>query len=134
MADDRNISLDIHDHQSNGPDGYTNTVASDGKVYSYMYSGGTGNGGDVSFTSRGRVTVTVKLPQGTRYQTDNVGFENDVKAFEAWTLSRSRLSWVLSTPRAPGRNNAPFRCRPTELRSTPISMSGPKREARSSHG
>src|SRR5579863_2385862 len=39
------ISLSIQNHPSNGSDGYTDTTASNGKVYSYKYSGGSGKGG-----------------------------------------------------------------------------------------
>lgn len=84
MADDRNISLDVHNHASSGSDGYINTIASDNAVYSYKYSGGTGNGGDVSFTSRGRVNITVKLTHGTRYQIGDVSFANDTNHQLSW--------------------------------------------------
>ncbi|MDA3914967.1 hypothetical protein, partial [Oleiagrimonas sp.] len=30
-----NINLDVHNHASNGSDGYTNTTASNGATYSY---------------------------------------------------------------------------------------------------
>ncbi len=95
MPDNRNIQLDIHDHESNGSDGYTNSVASDGAVYSYKYSGGTGNGGDVSFTSRGRVNVTVQLPSGNRYTVANVTFANDVNHQLSWTNPGSHGNAVI---------------------------------------
>lgn len=85
MPDNRTIQLDLQAHASNGSDGYTNSVASDGAVYSYRYSGGTGNGGDVAFTSRGRVNVTVQLQAGNRYTVASVAFANDI---------HHQLSWV----------------------------------------
>ena len=84
MPDNRNIQLDLQDHASSGSDGFTNSIASDGAVYSYRYSGGTGNGGDVSFTSRGRVNVTVQLPPGNRYTVGSVAFENDINHQLSW--------------------------------------------------
>jgi hypothetical protein len=92
MPDNANISLDVRDFPSNGSDGYTNTAASNGAVYSYKYSGGTGHGGDVAFTGRGRVTVTVQLQSDPRYWISNVGFTND---------TNNQLSWLNSNAHEP---------------------------------
>jgi hypothetical protein len=95
MPDNRTIQLDLHDHASSGSDGYTNTVASDGVVYSYRYSGGTGNGGDVSFTSRGRVNVTVQLQSGNRYTVADVTFANDIHHQLSWVNQGSQGNAVI---------------------------------------
>lgn len=95
MPDNRTIHLDLHDYASSGSDGYTNSVASDGVVYSYKYSGGTGNGGDVTFTSRGRVNVTVQLPSGNRYTVANVTFVNDINHQLSWVNQGSQGNAVI---------------------------------------
>lgn len=82
-----NITLEVQNHASNGSDGFTNTTASNGATYSYRYSGGEGNGGDVIFRSRGRVTVNVGLADAGAYSIDDVSFMGDVN---------QQLSWVNS--------------------------------------
>jgi hypothetical protein len=80
-----NITLEVHDHASSGNDGYTDTTASNGAVYSYRYSGGEGSGGDVIFRTRGRVTVHVRLPNGSNYVVEQVRFSGD---------THDQLSWL----------------------------------------
>lgn len=82
-----NIQLEVHNHASNGSDGFTNTKASNGATYSYRYSGGDGNGGDVIFKTRGRVTFAVHLADGRDYGIDDVSFTGDV---------HDQLSWISS--------------------------------------
>lgn len=84
-----NIQLDIQSHASNGSDGYTDTVASDGSTYSYRYSGGKGGGGDVIFTTRGRVTVNVKLSDGASYSITDVTFADDAHDQLSWLSNAS---------------------------------------------
>ncbi len=73
------ITLDVRNFASSGSDGYTNTTASNGKTYSYKYSGGTGKGGDATFTrSDGhKVTVVLHLQSDSRYSIDSVAFPVD---------------------------------------------------------
>jgi hypothetical protein len=78
MPGNPTIDLDVRNFPSNGSDGYTNTTASNNAIYSYKYSGGTGNGGDVTFTSRGRVTIVVQLQSDPRYTINSITFSNDV--------------------------------------------------------
>lgn len=86
------IHLTVHDTPSNGADGYTDVDAC-GTTYSYLYAGGTGKGGDVTFTKRGKVTVVLKLdnasPSIWRYVFADVTFEDD---------SNDQLSWSGSAP------------------------------------
>lgn len=79
-----NISLEIHNHASNGSDGYTNTTASNGAVYSYRYSGGEGNGGDVVFRTRGRVTVNIHVANDSGYSIEDVEFHDDANQQLSW--------------------------------------------------
>lgn len=80
-----NITLEVHDHASDGSDGFTNTTASNGAVYSYRYSGGEGAGGDVIFHGRGRVIFHVRLANGSGYAIEHVGFVDD---------SHQQLRWL----------------------------------------
>jgi hypothetical protein len=78
------ISLDVHNTPSNGSDGYTDTTASNGAIYSYRYSGGEGKGGDVIFKTRGRVTVNVHVANGSGYSIDDVSFIGDAGEQLSW--------------------------------------------------
>lgn len=96
MADDRNISLKVQNVPSNGADNYTNVIASDGTVYSYQFSevdsnGQTHYGGNVSFTSRGKVTININLPHGNgqHYRIDYVDFADDVHQQVAWNADQT---------------------------------------------
>ena len=86
------ITLSLHDTPAHGSDGYTN-VAACGSTYSYKYSGGTGNGGDVTFIGRRPVTVVLKLnnasPSDRRYTFGDVTFEGD---------DNDQLSWSGNAP------------------------------------
>jgi hypothetical protein len=88
-----NIQLDIQNHASSGSDGYTNTTASNGSIYSYRYSGGEGSGGDVVFRTRGRVTVNVHLGDGRNYSIEDVSFTGDTHQQLRW-LSSSEASSI----------------------------------------
>jgi hypothetical protein len=90
MPSSPRITLEVRNGPSNGSDGYTDTIASNGATYSYRYSGGEGKGGDVIFTTRGRVTVNVHLAGNASYTIDEVGFTGD---------TNEQLSWV-SNPNA----------------------------------
>ena len=82
------INLSLHDTPSNGSDGYTDIDAC-GSTYSYKYSGGTGNGGDVTFTGRRPVTVVLKLNNASssdrRYTLRDVTFEGDGNHQLSWS-------------------------------------------------
>ncbi len=86
------INLGVQAAPSNGSDGYTDVHAC-GTTYSYLYTGGTGKGGDVIFTKRGKVTVVLKLnnasPSDRRYTFGDVTFEGD---------KNEQLSWSGSAP------------------------------------
>lgn len=85
------IRLEVQNHASSGSDGFTNTTASDGATFSYRYSGGEGNGGDVIFRTRGKVTVNVHLADGTNYAIDDVSFTGDIHRQLSW-VSNARAS------------------------------------------
>ncbi|MFD0740486.1 hypothetical protein ACFQZQ_14475 [Lysobacter koreensis] len=75
-----NVSLDIRNSAAPPPpgNGYTDTTASNGAVYSYQYSGGTdGAGGVQETTGSGSGTITVTAGGDPRYQVNNVVFGPD---------------------------------------------------------
>jgi hypothetical protein len=73
----RSITLDVRNASSGGRDGYVDTTASNGQVYSYKYTGGDNNTGDVTFHGRGPATVVVHLKSDPRYAIDEVKFPDD---------------------------------------------------------
>jgi len=89
MPGNPTIDLYVQDHGSNGSDGYTDTTASNGNTYSYRYTGGSGNGGDLTFTQRGAVTIVLQLKGDRRYTISNVSFPSD---------PNNQLSWVSNSP------------------------------------
>jgi hypothetical protein len=75
------VSLDVRDFASTG-DGWTNVTASNGKPYSYKYTGGNqpADDGSVEFASgQGNAAVTLSLIADGRYQiaSNGVTFLND---------------------------------------------------------
>ena len=77
MPGNPTITLDVRNFAASPGDGYTNTTSSINTTYSYKYSGGDSNGGNVTFTSRGRVTIVVQLQSDPRYTINTVGFTGD---------------------------------------------------------
>ncbi len=73
------ISLDVKFGPSGGQPGFFDTTASDGHTYSCRYSGGEGNGGDVTISSsEGRnVNVEVHLDGDRDYTMGDVYFPVD---------------------------------------------------------
>lgn len=78
MPGNPTISLFVKVGPSNGSDGYTNTIASNGATYSYMYTGGDNNGGNVTCNrAQGPVTIVVQLQGDRRFSIDAITFVND---------------------------------------------------------
>ncbi len=76
----RSIALDVRNVSSGGADGYTDVTASNGKTYSYKYSGGEGKGGDVTFHVGTPATVVVQLHSDPRYTINDVTFKDDTNS------------------------------------------------------
>jgi hypothetical protein len=137
MPKDRDISLKVQNVPSNGIDNYTNVIASDGSVYSYQFSevddsGDTHIGGNVSFTSRGKVKININVPHDPRdpadhYQIDYVEFAGDVKQQLSWNVQRTPFKAMLDNTNDdlanvyylvivrdtdPDKNNCTIRCDP----------------------
>jgi hypothetical protein len=88
------ISLDVRNFPSNGSGGYTDIEASNKAIYSYKYSGGTGDGGHVTFTGRGYGEFVVRLQSDPRYTIDHVDFSNDINRQHAWAKDTSTAGRV----------------------------------------
>lgn len=76
-SNSHSITLDVRNASSGGADGYTDVTASNGRTYSYKYSGGEGNGGDVTFHVGTPATVVVQLHSDPRYTINDVTFKDD---------------------------------------------------------
>lgn len=88
MPNNFSVSLDIRNFPSNGSDGYTNTTASNGSIYSYQYSGGNGGGGNVNVPGAGNAgsnaAITITMNSDPRYSITGVGFRDDTLNQFAW--------------------------------------------------
>lgn len=102
-----NVSLDVRNWPSNGSDGYTNTNASNGTVYSYAYSGGTdGHGGVDQTASTGTGTITVTLASDPRYTINDVGFSGDIENQLSWAPgSASTIAVITDTDTSTGEGD-----------------------------
>lgn len=78
MPGNPTITLVVVNSASSPGAGYTETTASNGGTYWYLYTGGDNNGGNVTFTSRGPVTIVVQLQSASNFSINTVGFTGDV--------------------------------------------------------
>lgn len=89
MPHDHTVHLKVRNQPSNGNDGYTDTTASNNAVYSYKYTGGDNDHGNISETvGQGAASIEVDLDGGSNYQITDVTFTND---------SQNQLSWHAGT-------------------------------------
>ena len=78
MPHNHNVHLLVRNQPSNGNDGFTNTTATNNAVYSYRYTGGDDDHGDISETiGLGSATVDVDLSGGNNYRITGITFTND---------------------------------------------------------
>jgi hypothetical protein len=90
MPSQFSVGLDVRNFGSSGSDGYKNTTATNGATYSYKYSGGSDNEGNVtSALGNGNAAITIQLNSDPRYRINNVAFTDD---------SQSQLSWRSNAP------------------------------------
>lgn len=71
-----NVSLDVRNFSSNG-DGYTNVNGSNGRPYSYKFTGGnkSSNNGDVSVVKGGgQAAINVQVGTDARYSITDINF------------------------------------------------------------
>lgn len=74
MPTDANVTLDVRNFPSAAGSGYNNVAASNGKTYSYRYTGGTDGQGSVYEHDRGTATINVTLSADSRYHVTGVFF------------------------------------------------------------
>ncbi len=86
MPHNHNVSLQVRAQPSNGNDGYTNTTASNNAIYSYKYSGGDDDHGDISETlGSGAATIDVQLNGGSRFQISDITFSGATPGQLSWS-------------------------------------------------
>ena len=79
MPGNPTITLVVVNSASSPGAGYTETTASNGGTYWYLYTGGDNNGGNVTCSrSQGPVTIVVQLRSASNFSISNVGFTGDV--------------------------------------------------------
>lgn len=92
-----NVTLDVRNSPSNGSDGYTNTTASNGTIYSYLYGGGSDGHGNMDETANGgSATFTVTVGSDPRYQISNVVFNGDIEGQLSWQQGAAPTSASIS--------------------------------------
>lgn len=86
MPHDHTVHLHVRNQPSNGNDGWTNTTASNNAIYSYRYTGGDDDHGDISETvGLGSATIDVDLDGGSNYQITGITFTNDAYQQLSWS-------------------------------------------------
>lgn len=97
MPNPHSVSLDVRNFPANG-DGWTDTTASNGAIYSYKYTGGDPgtNNGTLTFTvGNGNAAVNFDLIADRRYQIGSIGFTGD-NAGQLTTTGNAPRSRVLN--------------------------------------
>lgn len=87
---DVTVTLDVRNFPSAEGSGYTNIEASNKNTYSYRFTGGPTNDGNVSeITGTGPAQITVQVQADPRYHINNITFGNN---------QANDLSWNLTNP------------------------------------
>jgi hypothetical protein len=134
MPNPNGVSLDIRNSPSSG-DGWTNTTASNGAIYSYKYTGGDtdSNNGKVTCTiGNGNASINLSLVADSRYEIDSVGFTGD-DADQLTTHGNAKRSRVINDKNTSvinanykvnvidtGNGNATVPCDPPILNRHPV--------------
>lgn len=92
-----NVNLDVRNSASSGSDGYTNTTASNGLPYCYLYTGGSdGKGGIEETADSTSGTITVTVGGDPRYQIRGVQFSGDIQSQLTWQQGPSAAVAVIT--------------------------------------
>lgn len=95
MSHNHNVQLIVRNQPSNGRDGFTNTTATNNAIYSYMYTGGDDDHGDIRETlGTGSATINVGLSGGPGYRIDDISFRNDTNHELSWSGSGSSAAII----------------------------------------
>ena len=88
MSHNHDVQLTVRNQASNGHDGFTNATASNNAIYSYRYTGGDDDHGDIRETlGTGSATINVGLSGGPNYQINDISFQNDTNHELSWSGS-----------------------------------------------
>lgn len=86
MSHDHTVHLKVRNQPSNGNDGWTNTTATNNAIYSYRYTGGDDDHGDIRETlGSGAATIQVMLSGGPNYSIGDIAFQNDTNHELSWS-------------------------------------------------
>lgn len=93
-----NVNLDVRNFSSGGADGYTDVIASNGKTYSYKYTGGSDGRGNVSVSvGRGQAAINVTVGSDSRYSITNVTFNPADTQFSWHAGGRAAVAVIVDT-------------------------------------
>ena len=90
------VNLDVRNFSSNGSDGYTNVQASNGRTYSYQYTGGTdGHGNNTVTVGGGQASIEVWLHSDPRYSITSITFNPNDNQF-SWHAGNNAAVAVIN--------------------------------------
>ena len=93
-----NVSLDVRNFSSGGADGYTDVLASNGATYSYKYTGGSDNHGNVQVTvGGGQAAINVTVGGDPRYSITNITFNPTDSQFTWHAGGNARVAVIIDT-------------------------------------
>lgn len=93
-----NVSLDVRNFSSGGADGYTDVLASNGATYSYKYTGGSDNHGNVQVTvGGGQAAINVMVGGDPRYSITNITFNPTDSQFTWHAGGNARVAVIIDT-------------------------------------
>lgn len=101
MPGPNNVSLDVRNSSSGGADGYVDVVASNGATYSYKYTGGSDNHGNVDVTvGGGQAAINVTVGGDPRYSITNITFNPTDSQFTWRAGGNARVAVIIDTATA----------------------------------
>lgn len=101
MPGPNNVSLDVRNSSSGGADGYVDVVASNGETYSYKYTGGSDNHGNVDVTvGGGQAAINVTVGGDPRYSITNITFNPTDSQFTWRAGGNARVAVIIDTATA----------------------------------
>ena len=93
-----NVSLDVRNFSSGGADGYTDVLASNGATYSYKYTGGSDNHGNVQvMVGGGQAAINVMVGGDPRYSITNITFNPTDSQFTWHAGGNARVAVIIDT-------------------------------------
>ena len=98
MPGPNNVSLDVRNFSSGGADGYVDVAASNGATYSYKYTGGSDDHGNVRVTvGSGQAAINVTVGGDPRYSITNITFNPTDGQFTWRAGGSARVAVIIDT-------------------------------------